>query len=837
MNMSLPPSIADAPSGLIRLLETGEFILFVGAGAGIEAGFGDWKNALLEIADRLQAFNSGYADLVRAEAQANHFLQAAELLYLAPITNNDRSKIIQDVFNRDPQITRRLKLLALTRCQGIVTTNFDRSLPIAAAEPHASLTIFGESDQDLAAARVAIRNFLVRLHGRSEVPESLVFADRHYRSMPDKTAYVEFFRELFVSRNIIFFGFSFADPVLFTLIRTMSAEVRSLFRREAYALLADPVRPELADTLRECGVTAVPYSPADHHAAAWNLLADYRTGPPALTPEVFETEQLRNHLAAAYARAKGRQFRADRERMLSALMMPALADAGTNSVIEVEQFLASVEQRLALPKAFDRAHLVEALKLLERDGIVVLQGPTLLVGDVSTPQDLARDARRLVDGVVARASIRLNRPQLESQRVLLDQLVVTALSMDGLHLAHTIIKHHPLDIERTDRVIADAIERVRLPQAHADVAAAALKDLITSPDAEEEAILTNIASVVFGTALLLTDPLLAEQVATPFERGTYVDASILLPWLADGHPLRGAYESVLRSFDSSGVRVLTGYLNEIISHRRLAIDAFRENGFDDVARFKRYASLFELHNINVFFGGYAGSLEQGRDETFKQYLERVAPFEGESELKRVLEGRGLVVEDYKLKDFGLAGELKAALRERNKIREDIVIAHDAAQLELLRAVKQSSKRPFFVTADRALVAAITAGASRHLIVNVLLPQQVAFLAQMADRHTTGFQAFSRTLWTVGASVADKVKKYYTDRVLREYDDALVAEVNTILEALIKDLRGEGIDLDEDIRDPRSEDARVKLFERLDRFEPRFFQHMVEARERSNRTGQ
>jgi hypothetical protein len=108
---------------------------------------------------------------------------------------------------------------------------------------------------------------------------------------------------------------------------------------------------------------------------------------------------------------------------------------------------------------------------------------------------------------------------------------------------------------------------------------------------------------------------------------------------------------------------------------------------------------------------------------------------------------------------------------------------------------------------------------------------------MADRHTTGFQAFSRTLWTVGASVADKVKKYYTDRVLREYDDALVAEVNTILEALIKDLRGEGIDLDEDIRDPRSEDARVKLFERLDRFEPRFFQHMVEARERSNRTGQ
>ncbi|HEY3136616.1 MAG TPA: SIR2 family protein [Blastocatellia bacterium] len=829
------PIIPNLPGGLIRLLETGEFVLFLGAGVGIEAGYSDWKDTLLEVSKNLRPFNASYADLMGVEAQAGRFLQSAELLYLAPITPTDRSRILQAVFNKDPRITRRLKLLMLTRCQGIVTTNFDRSLEMAGAEAHAPLTHFGESDQDLAAARVATRQFLVRLHGRIEVPESLVFALRHYNALPEREQYVEFFRELFLSRNLVFFGFSFADPVISELVRSMTRAVRSLFRREAYALVSEPAQPQLVEALRESGVVAVPYSPDGSHSAAWDLFADYRTGPPPVAAERFETEQVRSHLAVAYARAKGRQFRADRDRMLAALMMPLLSEFGTNAVVEVQDFFSSVEQRLALPRSFDRSHLMESVKLLERDGLIALQGTTLLVGDITAPKELAKDANRLVDGLIARAKIRFGQSGLESQRELLDQLILTALALDGLHLAHTLIREQPLDADRLDRVITEAIQRVRFPARHAAAASAALSDVITSPDPEEEQILTNIAAVVFGTALLLADPLLADKVADPFQRGAYVDASVLLPWLADGHPLRLAYDSVLRSFDLSGIRVLTGYLNEVINHKRLAVEVVQQNRFDDTARFKRYASLFELHNINVFLGGYAGSLERGGTETFDEYLKRVAPFENELQLKRALEALGVVVEDYRLKDYGIAGELKAALKERGKYREDVVVAHDAAQLEVLRAVKGAQNRSYFITADRALVSAVVATSSRHVIPSILLPQQVAFLAQMADRTTTGLQAFSRTLWTVGASVADKVKRYYTDRVLREYEVGLVAEVDKILEALLRDLQGEGIDLDDDdVRDPRSEAARVKLFERLDRFEPRFFQHMAEAQERVRR---
>ncbi len=214
----------------------------------------------------------------------------------------------------------------------------------AAAEANAVLTQFGESDQDLAAARVTTRQFLVHLHGRIEVPESLMFADRHYRAAPTRDSYVEFFREVFVNRNAIFFGFSFADPVVSELITAMTRAVRSLFRREAYSLLAAPARPELVETLRSAGIIAIEYDPSGDHAAAWDLFAAFRVGAPPITAEQYEAQQVRSHLAAAYARAKSRQFRADRDQMLSALMLPLLAQIGSNTLIDLQEFLTKVEE-------------------------------------------------------------------------------------------------------------------------------------------------------------------------------------------------------------------------------------------------------------------------------------------------------------------------------------------------------------------------------------------------------------------------------------------------------------------------------------------------------------
>ena len=821
------------PPGFAKLLDTGDFLLFLGAGASVEAGLGDWKNSLLELARHLKPADDGYASLIENEANNARLLEAAELLYLAPITPSQRHDLLRIVFDKEPSVTRRLRLLSQTRCQGIVTTNFDRSFQQAATDTHTQLVHFGESDADLAAARVESNRFFLRLHGRIEVPERLIFARRHYAELCDRVQYVAFFRELFLSRNVVFFGFSFVDPVISELIGAMTREVCSQFRREAYALVPSPPDPSLLRVLRESSVVAIPYDTANNHAWAWALFTEHRTGAPPTAPEENEAAEVRNHLAAAYARAKGRGFHADRERMLSALMLPLLSDAGSNSILSLDSFLTQVEERLALPKSFERGNLISSLKLLEQDGIVALQGGDVLVGEIQDGQELAKDARRLSAGLTSRARIRFGRHDFNVDPSTLEQLILYVLALDGLFVAHTLIRAKPQSTKRLERIVEQAISQSRIGRGDKQAVHRALLDLLTSPDDEEERILSNIASVVFGTALLLRDPLLADSASDPFRRGAYIDASVLLPWLADGHPLRTAYDSILRSFELSTIRVLPGYLNELINHRRIAVEAANQNGLSDPDVLGRYVTLFELHNINVFLGGYAGSIQRGGTETFEEYLARIAPFTNESQARSALNALGIVVEEYRLKDYGLAGELKAAFRDRGKFRDEVVIQHDAAQLELLQQTRDVKAKPYFITADRALISAMATTSFRELIPWTLLPQQAALLAQMANRTTTGFEAFSRTLWTVADSVADKVKRYYTDRILRKYEEGLVVEIDTILEALMKDFRREGVDLEsEDILDPRTEYHRTKLFERLDRFEPRFFQYLDEALQRS-----
>lgn len=831
--MNQLPSTVTMPGDFSALLKTGDFVLFLGAGASVEAGLSDWKHSLIGIADRLRVLDAGYASVIEAEAQKGRFLEAAELFYLAPITPSQRHNILREVFDKQLSITRRLRLLSRVRCQGIVTTNFDRSFQLAANDAHSKLVSFGESDADLAAARVETNPFFLRLHGRIEVPESLIFARRHYALLRTRAQYVAFFRELFLSRNVIFFGFSFADPVISDLMVAMTEEVQSQFRRRAYALVPSPPAHGLLDGLRKSSIVGIPYDTSNNHEEAWALLTGNRTGAPPVAPEENEAAEVRSHLAAAYARAKGRGFHADRERMLSALMLPLLSDAGSNAILGLDDFLKQVEERLALPKTFRRDSLISAVRLLEQDGIVALQGTDLLIGEIEDGQDLERDARRLSQGLTSRARIRFGRPDFGVDPAILGQLVLYILALDGLFVAHTLIRGMPTRARRLEGIVDRAVAEARIRRSDREATRRAVVDLLTSPDVEEERILSNIAAVVFGTALLLRDPLLADSATNPFHRGAYVDASVLLPWLADGHPLRSAYDSLLRSFELTNVRVLPGYLNELVNHRRLAIEAAEGNGLGAPETLRRYVALFELHNVNVFLGGYAGTLQEGSRETFEEYLGRVAPFTTESQVGSILKGLGIVVEDYRPRNFGVAGELKAAFRDRGKFRDDVVIQHDAAQLEVLQRARDVRGRPYFITADRALVGAMAATSFRHLIPSTLLPQQAALLAQMADRNTTGFEAFSRTLWTVADSVADKVKRYYTDRILRQYEEGLVAEVDTILDALWSDFRQEGMDLEaEDISDPHSEVQRARLFERLDRFEPRFFQYLEEALQRS-----
>lgn len=814
------------------LLESGDYILFAGAGVGVEAGIPDWGESLRLLAQRLAPHAQSYAGLMFEEANKDRYLEAADLLYLAPISPTTRAELLQAVYGAAPTATRRLKQLVSARCQGIVTTNFDRSLDIAATAARVDLVRYTEHAEDLAHARVATAPYLLRLHGRIEVPETLALADRHFRALAQNEAYAEFFRSLFLNRNVIFFGYSFRDPILRTLIRAIGKAVHSVFRRRAFALMASPVSEDLRTSLRDVHVDVIEYSDANGHDAGWQMFTRAREAGAPTQPEIYETEALRSQLASVYTRAKARHFSADRARVLSGLMLPVLASlcADRETPVLVELFLTAVEEKLALPASLGRESLMEALRLLEHDGVISLVDESLHVRLLPNMDAFERDADRLLSGIVHRASVRTGSavPKVLLPRV--REAIVFVLTLDGLHVAHSLIRGTPLDRHRLRSVIDLALAHVASfdPPMKA-LLAEMIEQLMSRPDRDEERVLANISVVVFATAVLLGDPVLAQTAHRRLERGAYVDASVLLPWVCEGHPLHEPYANLMAAFGRGRVHVLSGYLNEMVSHRNLAKEAMGRALRND-ADLVKYAGLFELHNINTFIAGFAAKRADGFAGNFNEYLATYTPFETDDAAARFLEKRGVVIERAQVRSSSsVYGELRAALKDLGKQRDVVVIEHDARQLEAL--ARSDARDVVFITADRALISAASHTSLARVVGRMLLPQQAVYLSEFLSKGRGGFEGIVRAMWTQGDDVAVKVRRFYTDRILREYEFALVSEIPAVVAAMLAELEKSGVDLASEVIRGEGEGERLKVFAMLDRFEPRFYEQLAQAKMR------
>lgn len=821
----------EIPAKLQAALDSGDLIVFLGAGFGIDSGFPLWRQALQEIATELAKHSQPYASLVQSEAQAGRFLEAAELLYLAPVTADVRREILQAVFGKEPRVSARQVRLVKTPCQGFVTTNYDRSIEIARLQAQVDLHTFTESETDLANARVCTRQFCVRLNGRIEAPEGIVLARRHYDELPRRNGYVEFFRELFVNRNILFFGFSFTDPFLRDAVSRMSAALHSVFRRSAFALFSSTPDASTNQLLNDAGIVPVIYDPADSHREAWDIF-----GPRQLTAitsaDDAQLQRVRSEIATVYARARARDYAADRVQVLSGLLMPVLQKIGIGAVVRVDEFEEQARRLLALPNSFPREIIVEAAKRLEQDGIVRLSSAGLTVLQLPGTEVFGKDLNKLVNGLISRAKVRYQVPANALSRSLLSELVLATLIIDGMHVAHSMIRRQPLSEQRLSDSIKRACQVAGVVGANVLGIAKALDHLLTHPDAEEEKVLGGLASLAFSTSLLVADPSLVAAKTTALP-GAFFDANVLLPWLCHGHPVQRLCESVIALFTKhGGAYVIPEYLNEIVSHRKLAIEAVREGDLSDTAKLRHFVSLFEAHGINTFLGGYAGVLASGTALNFADYLHKYAPYEDEAQAAIFLEERGVVVyrgipDSYSLPGGPLFGQLKAELQERRK-REEVRVKHDARQLEILLGHKPVWDCPYFVTADKSLVSAMASTHAATLLPRVLLPHQAAYLAELLGA-TTDLTGLTRAMWMSSPDLHKRIQDYYIDRVLSEYEYALVSELPDIVETIITDIeRSTGdlryLDLDEDM-----EDRKVRVFTAMDRFEPRFYEKLLKAK--------
>jgi hypothetical protein len=378
--------------------------------------------------------------------------------------------------------------------------------------------------------------------------------------------------------------------------------------------------------------------------------------------------------------------------------------------------------------------------------------------------------------------------------------------------------------------------------------ARSILDLVQYPETEEAKILVNLGRLAFGVDLALERPRGAFVYETVLPQVVYLDASVVLPALADGHPYRSAYRQAIaklrRAAERAGlgirICILDVFLNEILSHKGNAVRTVEEEGLEDPITLRKYVEYAGLDKVNVFLTSYATALARQKDALkFREFLQASAPYKTEGELSSFLLREGIETSKSRprgveeqttfsrvLSALTLAYHADAVGAYDRKL--PVLIEHEASQLARIGTEQGRGTRSIFVTADsrlrRLAVGENLGGMGSALISHVGMLQLIDLLVGLEG----DAESLARLLWAVDAWDEKAVlRSYFVDRALSQYDAATARAMTGMLDDLVEEVlsaaRTERMNI-HPYQLQRGGGERIRF---LDRFENRFFEKMAQ----------
>lgn len=167
-------------------------VLFAGAGVSVRAGAPTWRKYLKWIAQQAETFDPPTSQIMRARIQEGDLVTAADHYFLCNrIPEVRKQKILVEPFDScDPS---KISHLVNLPFRSIVTTNFDRSLFDAFAATHGtSPREVNLGDPSLRSAAFETHFYIARIHGRMEIPETIVLSGHQFNLLQSNQAYKSF---------------------------------------------------------------------------------------------------------------------------------------------------------------------------------------------------------------------------------------------------------------------------------------------------------------------------------------------------------------------------------------------------------------------------------------------------------------------------------------------------------------------------------------------------------------------------------------------------------------------------------------------------------------------
>jgi hypothetical protein len=835
---------------LRELFDSERLGLFAGAGVSARAGLPVWHKYLEYLASVADNYEPLVASLIRKRIESNLLIQAADAyMSCVEIPLGERMNRLQDPLSSKHSDPNKIISLAKMPFDFVVTTNYDRTIHDACTKARKTTKPAELNDTTLGHALYWEDFFVARIHGRAEVPQSIILDSAGYKSLDTNAEYNDFLHQTFKRRSCLFVGFSFFDPAINKILNFISE--KGIQPKKHYALVPLSKDP-LAEQMSKYNIEVLTYDDSDQHTLLWESFDALTANPISTTSQprqipLFNTA--RRLLAVCYAGARmGSEGVALRHLVVQGIVLSAL-DKGITSVSILNQEL---RKYLAIGDKESETLTADALTALSEKQLCLREGESVvLVEDISTKLS-ASPVQRLTDGIVNRLVVRNGLEVKNDAAEAITRVAEEVLVLRGFDLGAEFAGAESMSELDPTPTINDAIEKY-LPdywQDRKSFISAAFVDLLRRPEPDEELSLAELGRLSFGIEVVLRAGR-STMYALSLPEIVYLDANVLMPAIVTGHPYRTLYTDAIRKLQgasrkgSRATRVVVAdvFLEEVVKHREIAVKVVSELGLENLETLRKPITYYGSEDVNVFIGAYSTWLSQERratDASFRAFLEKTAPYSNEKELATFLEHVGIEVisteatSQAEVRAFVETSErlfssyqsLEIA-EERYRGKTPILKKHEARQLTLLEKDLKNSLRSVFVTADYRLRKAVSLGDFGEIDDLLLSHRNLVQLVDLLIGLEMDPSSLTRLLWTV--QIADDrsaLKEYLLNRALRFYDAAMLLKMNDLLDTYVDkalhEAKLEKIDLLS-----KGTKGRVKTTRFLDRAEKDLFEELAQ----------
>ena len=832
-----------------------EPILFAGAGVSARAGVLTWGPLLDRLKEWIRSRDAQTANIMAEYIHEQDLITAADYFFLSKrVPDGERLKALVEHLSRYKQ----KELLPLVRLpfHGFVTTNFDRCLldAYAAANGKAALD-FRRGDESFKQVQWCTDPFVARIHGGTELPTSIVLTSKDFETLSGDSVYLDVLVHLFTRKNVLFLGCSFADPAVRAVFEHINKQYGPTPPGLHMALIPDDVDHEFIQRLNRMNVDAIRYDAADHHRAVWEAIDTYcskSSSPIASNAALAETAiapfaAAKRYLASCYARVRlSGRLHPLREAVVEGMVSSIIQSYAPKAVAEGD-VINAVHRELGIQIDAARELVGVAIGRLIEERLCRghKEGGSRKIAwsgeaDDSNKLDLALNVlvESAVDRAVVQEGLHPKRDLTESLKNFFREMVLQR----GWDLGAAFASNKALEEINISKLLHQTCPFLSLTEVES--LKRVCNKMLATPTEAEAKVLAELGRASFALELAIQCPRNTLFHSSVLPQKVYLDANVLMPALTYGHPYHDVYRSTIERLrqaaaQSAGhVHIIAsyGFLNEIVSHRRLAIEEVEGWGQNFREGIIKEALYYGTANMNVFVGAYANVAQTEKDLEFSDFLSRYAPYSTEKELAQWMRQRGVIVQsdnqmrgsEYASISHELQKAYSADLASGKSVR---LIEHDAVQISSLHSDQQQNKRSIFVTADKRLREMVARGKYKflveHMVSNIGLTQMIDLLVGNPGES----RGLANMLWTAKSSTkTEEVRQYLVALALQEYDDAMAMEMPAVVEQIAEEAVAEaerlGLRLDTDDASDRR-----RFLQFVGTFEDKFFGAIRERIER------